>query len=42
MGTDGRRDKDAERRGIRRTALLLALIAAAIYFGFLLSGIWHT
>jgi len=43
MGIDEeRRAREVRRRGVRRTALLLALTAAAIYFAFLLSGIWHT
>jgi hypothetical protein len=32
-------DSTARRRGVRRTALLFAIIAALIYVGFILTGV---
>jgi hypothetical protein len=29
------------RRSVRRTALWLALVAAAFYFGFIALSVWH-
>jgi hypothetical protein len=31
----------ARKRGIRRTALWLALVAAAFYLGFIALAVWH-
>jgi hypothetical protein len=30
------------KRGVRRTALWLALLAAAFYFGFIAMGVWRS
>jgi hypothetical protein len=31
-----------DRKRVRRTALWLALLAAAFYFGFIALGVWHS
>jgi hypothetical protein len=36
---DQRSDDNARRGGVRRTALVVAAIAAVIYIGFILSGV---
>jgi len=36
---DHRIDADARRRGVRRTALLVATVAVAVYVGFILLGV---
>jgi len=37
---DHRNDADARRRGARRTALWVAVIAVAVYVGFILMGVF--
>ncbi len=32
----------ARKRGVRRTALWLALLAAMFYFGFIALGVWNS
>ena len=32
---------DDRKRGVRRTALWLALVAAAFYFGFIALSVWR-
>ncbi|MDN5782130.1 MAG: hypothetical protein L0H23_08945 [Luteimonas sp.] len=35
-------EQDARRAGVRRTALIVAAIAAVVYIGFILSGVLST